>query len=332
MTPLTTINLLRVLFITLSWFVGIMVAGNIFHSQWLGGICGLIAGLSIVLVDRLLKGFSLRIFSSATIGLLMGLIFARLLLASDILRYQNEEMRWLVGIGVYATTGYLAMMLAIRSNRDEFSLIIPYVRFQGAGVQDSPILLDTSVVIDGRISQIRATGFLSGSMVVPRFVLDELQQLADSSDSLKRERGRRGLENLSQLKRDKEMLVSIYDHAFETGGVDSKLVELAKLLSARLLTNDWNLCKIARLQNVTALNFNELCNALKPSLNTGDLLELTLVKVGREPHQAVGYLADGTMIVVNHASDQIGKSVQAIISSSLQTSAGRLFFAEIKSA
>lgn len=330
MTPLTTINLLRVLFVTFSWFLGILVAGNIFGSPWLGGISGLIAGLSIVLIDCLLKGFSLRIFSSATIGLLMGLIFAKLLLASEVLRYQDEDMRWLVGIGVYAAAGYLGMMLAIRSNRDEFSLIIPYVRFQSTGVQDSPILVDTSVVIDGRIAQIWPTGFLSGSLVVPQFVLEELQVLADSSDPLKRERGRRGLENLSQMKRDKGLAVSVYDHAFEPGAVDSKLVELAKLLSARLLTNDWNLCKIARLQNVTALNLNELFNALKPSLSTGDMLEIALVKSGREPHQAVGYLPDGTMIVVNHAIDQMGKTVQVVVSSALQTTAGRLFFAEVK--
>lgn len=331
MTPLRTINLLRVLFVTLCWFLGIFVLGHIDGSRWIGGLYGLVGGLVVVLIDFLLKGFSLRTFSSATIGLLFGFVFAQLLLASDVLRYQTEEMRWLVSISVYAASGYLAMMLAIRSSRDEFSLIIPYVRFRRQGVHDSPILVDTNIIIDGRIPQVCATGFLSSSLVVPRLVLEELQTLADSADGLKRERGRRGLENLAQLKLNSSLSVNIYEGNMGEGGtVDAKLVELAKILSARLLTNDVNLAKIARLQNVTAMSFNELFNALRPSLGAGDLLEIALVKGGREPHQAVGYLPDGTMIVVNNAVSRIGQSVAVTISSSLQTSAGRLFFAELK--
>lgn len=331
MTPSRTVDLLRVLFVTFSWFLGVFVMGHIDGSPMLGGAYGLAGGLTVVLLDRLLKGISLRIFSSATVGLLLGLVFAQLLLASDVLRYETEENRWLASVIVYATTGYLAMMLAIRSNRDEFSLIIPYVRFHREGVHDSPILVDTNILIDGRVSQVCATGFLSNSLVVPRFVLDELQALADSNDPLKRERGRKGLEKLAEMKHDKNLSISIYERPSEEAGlVDAKLIELAKVLSARLLTNDVNLCKIARLQNITALNFNELLNSLRPVLDTGDILEVSLAKGGREPHQAVGYLADGTMIVVNNAHQQIGRTVQVMISSSLQTSAGRLFFAEIK--
>lgn len=330
MTPASTINLLRGLFVTLCWFLGVFVVGHIDGSPWQGGLYGLVGGLVLVLIDILLKGFSLRTFSSATIGLLVGLIFAQLLLASDLLRYQSEEMRWLISVAIYTASGYLAMMLAIHSNKDELSLIIPYVRFRRQGINDSPTLVDTNVIIDGRISQVCATGFLSNSLVVPRFVLEELQSLADSADPLKRERGRRGLENLAQLKLDGGLSVSIYETGMgEPGTVDSKLVELAKLLSARLLTNDLNLCKIARLQNITALNLNELFNALRPSLGAGDLLEVSLVKPGRDSHQAVGYLPDGTMIVVNNALSHIGRTVAVSISSSLQTSAGRLFFAEL---
>src|SRR5205814_8171073 len=150
--------------------------------------------LLVILVDRLLKGFSLRAFSSATFGLILGLIFANLLMASQVLRFQSETTQWVARLIVYATFAYLGMMLAMRSNRDEFSLIIPYVRFAREAKQHEPLILDTNVIIDGRIAELCATGFLSRSLIVPRFVLGELQALADSRDPTKRERGRRGLE------------------------------------------------------------------------------------------------------------------------------------------
>lgn len=330
MTPILTINLLRALFVMFTSFVGVRIGESIYGKQWTGAVAGVLFGLLIVLCDRLLKGFSLRTFSSATFGLLMGLLFSRLLISSDVLRNTSEEVRWTVGLIVYATFGYLGMMLAIRSNRDEFSLVIPYVRFRESAVQDSPLLVDTNVIIDGRIAAICATGFLNGSLVVPRFVLDELQRLADSADPIKRERGRRGLDGLNQMQKNPAFTMTIHDSAGETGvPVDSRLVQLAKILQARLLSNDSSLCKIAKLQGVAALNLNDLANALRPLVSTGDRLEISLVKEGRDSHQAVGYLADGTMIVVNHARTRIGQTVHVTIAGTLQTTAGRLFFAEL---
>jgi len=332
-TPLLTINLLRALFVIFSCFVGARVGDAIYEQQVFGAIYGTVFGLFIVLVDRLLKGISLRTFSSATFGLLLGFFFSRLLIASNILRDTSEEKQWMVGLIVYATFGYIGMMLAIRSNRDEFSLIIPYVRFRESAVQDAPLLVDTNIIIDGRISTICATGFLSGSLVVPRFVLDELQRLADSADPIKRERGRRGLDSLNQMQKNSAFAVTIHDSATEVDApVDTRLVQLGKMLQARLLTNDSNLCKIARLQGVSVLNLNDLANALRPLVATGDELEISLVKEGRDAHQAVGYLADGTMIVVNHARQHLGKTMHVVIAGTLQTTAGRLFFAEIKQA
>jgi len=332
-TPLLTINLLRALFVIFSCFVGARVGDAIYEQQVFGAIYGTVFGLFIVLGDRLLKGISLRTFSSATFGLLLGFFFSRLLIASNILRDTSEEKQWMVGLIVYATFGYIGMMLAIRSNRDEFSLIIPYVRFRESAVQDAPLLVDTNIIIDGRISTICATGFLSGSLVVPRFVLDELQRLADSADPIKRERGRRGLDSLNQMQKNSAFAVTIHDSATEVDApVDTRLVQLGKMLQARLLTNDSNLCKIARLQGVSVLNLNDLANALRPLVATGDELEISLVKEGRDAHQAVGYLADGTMIVVNHARQHLGKTMHVVIAGTLQTTAGRLFFAEIKQA
>jgi uncharacterized protein YacL len=327
-----TVNLLRVLFVTFSGLVGSLVTAELEGNAIPGLLIGLVFGLALVLADRLLKGLSLRAFSSATLGLLLGLLFSNLLLASQVLRYQSEETQWIARLVVYCVFGYLGTMLAMRSNRDEFSLMIPYIRFARETTEHEPVVIDTNIVIDGRIAELCATGFLSRMLVVPRFVLNELQLLADSRDPTKRERGRRGLEILNQLQRSRELDLTIHDANTEEieATTDAQLVRVAKLLQARLLTNDQALCQVARLQKVAVLNLNDLAKALRPAVVPGDELELNLVKEGRDPHQAVGYLADGTMIVVNQARAQIGRAATVVISSALQTAGGRLIFAELK--
>jgi uncharacterized protein YacL len=330
-TPSRTLNLLRALFVIFACFVGAAIGPELFKSAEAGVAAGLIFGLLVVLSDRMLKGVTLRTFSSATFGLLLGLFFSWLLLASNILRNANEDTQWIVGLLVYCTFGYLGMMLAIRSGRDEFSLIIPYVRFRQSSVQDIPLIVDSNILIDGRLERLRKTGFIGTAIIVPRFVLDELQLLADSGDSLRRERGRRGLTLLEEMRQHDPSSVSIHESTPDAESkVDARLVQLALLLGARLLTNDSNLCKIARLQNVMALNLNELAEALRPQLASGDELELTLVKEGKEAHQAVGYLPDGTMVVVNHGRPSLGHVVTVSIASVVHTTAGRLFFADLK--
>jgi uncharacterized protein YacL len=332
MTPLLTLNLLRVLFITFCAAIGANVSAAFIGDSWPGLALGVVIGLVVVLIDRLLKGVSLRLFSSATFGLLLGCIFANLLMASDILHYQTETVQWAARLLVYAVFGYLGMMLAMRSSRDEFSLIIPYVRFTRETTQHEPLVIDTNVIIDGRIADLCATGFLSRSLIVPRFILGELQLLADSRDPTKRERGRRGLEILNQLQRAKDIELTVHEttHDDFEPGTDARLVRAAKVLKARLLTNDHALAQIARLQQVPVLNLADLARALRPTLVTGDELDLHLVKEGREAHQAVGYLPDGTMIVVNHARALLGKTRTVVVASALQTAAGRLIFAELK--
>lgn len=330
MTPLLTINLIRVLFVVFTTVVGVMVGEGQAHAA-AGGAAGAAFGLCIVLADRLLKGVSLRLFSSASFGLLMGTIFARLLLASDVLRDVGPDGQWLASLAIYTACAYLGTMLAVRSNRQDFSLIIPYVQFRESKGQDAPLLIDSNIIIDGRIAEICATGFLSSTLVVPRFILEELQLLADAADPLKRERGKRALERLQQMQRDPALTVSVPETQVEGDQpIDSKLIQLARTLDARLLTNDANLCSIARLQGVTALNLNELARVVRPILSVGDEVELTLTKEGREPHQAIGYLPDGTMIVVNQARDHLGRTVLVAVASVLQTSGGRLFFAELR--
>jgi uncharacterized protein YacL len=331
-TPLLTINLLRVLFITFCAVIGANISSAISDNLWPGLVLGLLLGLVVVLIDRLLKGVSLRLFSSATFGLLLGLIFANLLMASQVLRYQTETMQWAVRLIVYAVFGYLGMMLAMRSSRDEFSLIIPYVRFARETTQHEPLVVDTNVIIDGRIADLCATGFLSSTLIVPRFILDELQVLADSHDPMRRERGRRGLEILNQLQRSHDVELTVHEASAEDLdlGTDARLVRVAQVLKAQLLTNDHALAQVARLQRVVVLNLSDLTRALRPSVVAGDELDLHLVKEGRESHQAVGYLPDGTMIVVNHARAHVGKTRKVVVASALQTAAGRLIFAELK--
>jgi len=329
-----TINLLRTLFVVFAAVIG-WRSGEIFwNAPYIGCAVGLATGLTVVLADFLLKGFSLRLFSSATFGLLLGFLAAQLLLASGVLDYASKDMKWLVGLTVYATFSYIGMMLAVRSNRDEFAFVIPYVRFRRETVQDEvPMIVDSNIIIDGRLPELAKTGFISTSFVIPHFVLEELQTLADSHDQLKRERGRMALARLQEMQNHPDFSVTITGTALDPfAAVDSKLVQLAKMTNARLLTNDSNLCSIARMQGVTALNLNDLNKALRPVLSTGDEIDLVLAREGRDAHQAVGYLSDGTMIVVNHARAHLGKAVRVSISSVLQTSAGRLFFAELKQA
>jgi uncharacterized protein YacL len=332
MTPQLTVNLLRVLFIAFCATVGSIVSGEAMDNAVPGLLVGLAFGLLLVLVDRLLKGVSLRAFSSATLGLLLGLFFANLLLASEVLRYQSETTQWAARLIVYCAFGYLGTMLAMRSNRDEFSLIIPYVRFVREATQHEPLVIDTNIIIDGRIADLCATGFLSQSLIVPRFVLGELQTLADSHDPTKRERGRRGLDILNQLQRSHEIELTIHDSGLDESElpIDARLVRVAQVLQARLLTNDQALCQVARLQQVPVLNLSDLSRALRPVVVAGDEMELNLLKEGRDPHQAVGYLPDGTMIVVNQGRPHIGKVATVVVSSALQTAGGRLIFAELK--
>jgi uncharacterized protein YacL len=330
--PLPPINLLRALFVIAAMTIGAMIGDGRFNSLGSGAALGLIFGLGLVLADRLLNGLTLRLFSSATFGLLLGLFAATLLRASEVLRYLPEDWEWLISLLIYAAFGYLGMMLAIRSNRDEFSLLIPYVRFSRQAVQDVPLLVDTNIIIDGRVQAVCATGFLSGSLVVPRFILEELQRLADSTDPIKRERGKRGFDNLEKMRRTAGLDVSIHDSAATDGEdlpIDARLINLARFLQSRLLTNDGNLARVARLQNLSVLNLNELTIAMRPTLAVGDDLELSLTKEGRDAHQAVGYLPDGTMIVVNHARAHLGRTVRVTVASALPTAAGRLIFAEL---
>ena len=286
----------------------------------------------LIAIDEMLKGISLRAFSAMTFGLLMGSIIAWLVDQSQLFVYVDDPTKWLVRLSLFICFSYLGMVLALRSNKEDFSLIIPYVRFASQSKPDELLLLDTSVIIDGRIADLIETRFLEGTVVVPRFVLKELQQIADSNDGVRRARGRRGLDVLSRIQRSPRNDVKIHEGDIpEEVEVDAKLVRLAKLLGAKLFTNDYNLGKIAELQSVRHVNMNEIAVAMKKAVLPGETYLLRLVREGKDKGQGIGYLPDGTMVVVNQAQALVGQQVEVEVLSLIQTGAGVMVFADLKS-
>jgi uncharacterized protein YacL len=334
MTPLWAIRI---------WFLGLCITAGYAISQvrpeFIGlsysGLIGMTIGFGfgglLIAVDEMLKGFSLRAFSATTFCLLLGTVIAMLVDHSGLFENTDAKVRWLIRLGLFLSFGYIGIILAIRSNKEDFSLIIPYVRFSPQNKPDNLLLLDTSVIIDGRIADLIEAHFLEGLIVVPRFVLKELQQISDSADPIKRARGRRGLEVLNRIQRNTSMEVRIHDGDFpEEKDVDAKLVRLARNMNARLYTNDYNLAKVAELQKVSCLNLHEVAKCLKVILLPGEMLQLKIVREGKDKGQGIGYLPDGTMVVIAGAQPHIGHQAEVQVQSLLQTGAGIIVFADLK--
>ena len=301
------------------------------HTEILGMMIGFGFGGLLIAVDEMLMGFSLRAFSATTFGLLLGTCVAMLVDRSGLFVNADDKSHWLIQLGLFLGFGYIGIVLAMRSNKEDFSLIIPYVRFSPQNKPDNLLLLDTSVIIDGRIADLIEAKFIEGLVIVPRFVLLELQQIADSADEVKRARGRRGFEMLNRLQHNTKLEVRIHDGDFpEEKGVDAKLVRLARNLNAKLFTNDFNLAKVAGLQSVTCVNLNEISHLMKAALIPGEIIQLKVVREGRDKGQGIGYLPDGTMIIVNNGQEHVGQTVSAHVISTVQTGAGVLVFAEVK--
>jgi len=323
-----TLSFIRAFFLILSGVLGYYV-GFLKNQPVFGLQIGLLSGLFLIFVESRLRRVSVRGLSSMVFGLLLGVFMAKLL--SDILTLVELDEFVLSVSRVVLTImfSYLGAVMALRG-KDEFNIIIPYVRFRRQDVKEGIILLDTSAIIDGRIADIYKLNFLIGRLVVPRFVLQEIQTLADSSDDIKRQRGRRGLELLRMMQNDPKVDVHIHeDEMREEGAVDIKLVSLAKIMDARICTTDFNLGQTASLQNIDVLNVNELASSVKSVVFIGEEMKIKLIKEGKESNQAVGYLEDGTMVVVGDGRKQIGQTVTAVVTSVLQTQSGKMIFAKL---
>lgn len=301
------------------------------------GVGFVIGGAAGRYTAKLLNRFEVAIQDIPGTDLLMGAvgIIAGFLIAflPSMILFRSYP-GWLFALILYAVCGVIGYIVAVQKKDDLISFFRPSrssLPVEGVRKPAASRILDTSVIVDGRIVDICYTGFLEGELVVPRFVLNELQAIADSEDPLKRNRGRRGLEVLNSLQRQEMVEVRIEEQDYpELAGVDTKLVALAKALNLPVMTTDFNLNKIAELQGVKVLNVNELANSLKPVVLPGESLTLTLIREGKEPGQGVGYLEDGTMVVVEGGKKFIGKEVRTVVTSTLQTAAGRMIFASLK--
>lgn len=326
-----TIVFIRLFFVFLGSIVGYYVGslmGDLNPTYGIfGAITGFLGSALVVFLEVKLRRFSVRNLSAGLFGLIFGFFMAWILTLVVRLIPMDESLYSSLNIILILIFCYLGMVIAIRG-KDEFNLIIPYVRFARQEQRDEIIILDTSVIIDGRIVDISHTHFIEGRFVVPRFVLRELQQVADSQDTLKRNRGRRGLDVLNRLQKDTNFTVTISEEDFpEIKDVDAKIVKLAKLLSAKIFTNDFNLNKVAELQSVNVLNINDLANALKPVVLPGEEMTVRITREGKEYNQGVAYLDDGTMVVVDGGRNLMGQTQSVVVTSVLQTSAGRMIFA-----
>jgi uncharacterized protein YacL len=334
--------ILRVCYVALVLGVGLIVVDNYPPDapflQKLEGFAGIIlVGALILLTDMLVRDKQITTISAVYFGLLLGLLIGTITASaldpflSDWFRgvpRRAEVFKLLITI----VCCYMAVSTLLQT-KDEFRFIIPYVEFSKQVKGQKPLVLDTSVIIDGRIADICDTRVIDSKLIVPRFVLQELQAIADSSDKLKRNRGRRGLDILKRLQANPKVELQMHEANLpelrEVSRVDERLVVFAKVLSARVMTNDFNLNKIAQLQGVEVINLNEVANALKTVALPGEGLSVKLVKPGDQLGQGVGYLDDGTMVVVEQGRSHIGQEVTITVTSVLQTPAGRMIFGRL---
>jgi uncharacterized protein YacL len=349
------INLIRALFVLIIASVGWSFVGDersiLGDASWAFLAIALVVGVLFLCVDILAPRNKLQVFAGSFFGLLVGVLIAWAfsfvipLLVEQIASYYPDTFRDSVigssGIAkkeglvsfltlmVGCVSCYLAITFVLQT-KDDFRFIIPYVEFAKQTKGARPILLDTSVLIDGRIADVAKSGIFDTQMIVPRFVLRELQSVADSQDRLKRNRGRRGLDVLASLQKIPSLDVVIYEASHHTEGpVDQLLMSLAKELSARVLTTDFNLNKVAQLTGVDVININDLANALKPEMLPGEQMKVKLIRAGEEATQGVGFLDDGTLVVVEHGRNHIGEEVEFVVTNTRQTSAGRMIFGRI---
>jgi uncharacterized protein YacL len=297
----------------------------------LGLIGGLLLAALTLLIEKGLKKIPLRNLLGSFIGLILGMLIANFLFNvffSDLFNHPETVLPLLSVL--YGVCGYIGLRIGYKKG-EEIHLPNWKLFSKNLPQSENAKILDTSVIIDGRIADITETGFIEGTLIIPQFVLNELQHIADSSDSIKRTRGKRGLEVLHHIQKQAHVDVRIVNKDYPAvKEVDSKLIELAKEVRGKIITNDSNLNKVAELQGIEVLNINELANSIKPVVLPGEEINVKILKEGKEIGQGVAYLDDGTMIVVDNGRKHMGKTIDVVVTSVLQTPAGRMIFARLK--
>ena len=323
--------IIRIIFILVGSLLGYYVSTQLGEavSKLEGVAVGCAVAVAIILTEFLFRKVALKVILGGILGFIIGLTSASIIATPLKLVPLEQNLLNFIVLLLNGFFGYLGVTIGIREGERINPASIKKL-FRG-GADENLKILDTSVIIDGRIADVCETEFLDGTLIIPQFILQELQHIADSSDSLKRARGRRGLDVLHRIQKMNHMEVRIVDDDIpRIREVDSKLIALAKRSGAKIVTNDFNLNKVAELQGIKVLNINDLSNAVKPVALPGETMRVFVLKEGKEPGQGVAYLDDGTMIVVENGRRHISRNVEVAVTSVLQTAAGRMIFTRLK--
>lgn len=342
MSTSTSVTTARIIYVLICELAGAAIANQTAGEEaiWKGMMFGLLVAGFFIVVESLMKKFTLRGFSHATVGLLIGVACAWLLSKGVVNLLEvtlQDKVEFLdaillsVHVTLYATLGFLGAVIAIRSSKDDFALLIPYVHFRSESNSGPPVVMDDSIINDNRLWNVLNTGFIDSRLIVPRFILEKVHIMANSSDVKEHTLGECGLDNLERIQASPDFQISVHDLEGEdmSDNHETRLMNTCRILSAKLFTTDVGFTKTARFQDINVLNINDLHKALKENIVTGDRLRIKLVRLGKDKTQAIGYLPDGSMIVVNAAADKVNSMQEVIIISTLDTDSGKLTFAEL---
>lgn len=308
------------------------------HPVW-ASLLLITAAASILIVDVLIPKKRVEVMSAIYFGLLIGVLLSYLMglairpvfSGREFMGIEAPKWEGLISLLTFLVLPYLCVTFLLQT-KDDFRFVIPYVEFARELKAGRPFILDSSALIDGRIADLAVTHILDSEVLVPQFILHEVQDIADSHDKVRRSRGRRGLDILKTLQQDPRLEVRVVESDVVKGkSVDQRLIELAKAHNGRLITNDLNLNKLAGVQGVTVVNLNDVSNALKPRFIPGEHVRIKIIKEGESPGQGVGYLDDGTMVVVDQGAKLLGEETDTVVTSVLQNSAGRMIFSKLMS-
>ncbi|HMK66305.1 MAG TPA: PIN domain-containing protein [Thermodesulfobacteriota bacterium] len=326
----------KIFLLALCTIFGFLISDHLWGTRTIpwaphgGALFGLSVAALIIGIEKKIRKIPVRNSLGGVTGLVLGLVVARLLMFPFDFFRNDALLYYLVLISFSCIFGYLGMSYG-SSKADEIGRLTSSTTLAPPPSKNKAhYLLDTSVIIDGRIADICETGFVQGLLIIPQFILQELHHIADSNDSLKKIRGRRGLDVIEKIQNNKDLEVIILDQNPPKDNVDAKLVDLALELQGTVITNDFNLNKVAELRGVKVLNLNKLANALKPAVLPGEILNAQIIREGKTPGQGIAYMDDGTMIVVENARKHIGRALEVVVTSVLQTGTGRMIFTEIK--